>query len=95
VCNESQLKTGFKRAPVSAPVGNLRKVSKVCAHVMPCLVEDLVSHGGVRDLLDNSVISIFTCVGELLSRSAGEPFDIGIGPGSVIAAILMASSLLS
>ena len=37
----------------------------------------------------------FMCVGELLSRSVGEPFDIGIGPGFVIAAILMASSLLS
>lgn len=46
-------------------------------------------------MLDNSVTSIFTCMGELLSRSVGEPFDIGIGPRSVIAAILMASSLLS
>ena len=40
VCNESQPKTVFKRAPVSAPVGNLRKVPEVCVHVMPCLVEE-------------------------------------------------------
>ena len=44
--------------------------------------------GGVCDLLDK-------CHKYLYSRSVGEPFDIGIGPGSVIAAILMASSLLS
>jgi hypothetical protein len=97
VCNESQPKTVFKRAPVSAPVENLGKVSEICAHITPRLVEDLdsLSWRCPRLVGQQCHRYLYMCVGELLSRTVGEPFDIGIGPGSVIVATLMASSLIS